>query len=255
MGSKTPAGDRHIIIAGIVGNVMEWYDFSVYGYFAANTGRHFFPTQNAASSLIAAFGVFAAGFMMRPLGSLVFGHIGDKTGRKIGAHRIGRADGNPDLSDRSSSHISANWGDGLGVARADAAASRTFGRRRIYDLFDISCRTFSCWEARVFRKFRRGWRLQQRSPRIGPQRIGDDRARPRDDGQLGLARPVSHWGHGRYCRSLRSSTCDRREYATKQAAQNYFADTRGLPPNGAQFSASSGWALSARSASTCPLFM
>jgi MHS family proline/betaine transporter-like MFS transporter len=74
--------ERRAIIAGFAGNVMEWYDFSVYGYFAANIGRHFFPAQDAVSSLIAAFGVFAAGFLMRPLGSLLFGHIGDKVGRK-----------------------------------------------------------------------------------------------------------------------------------------------------------------------------
>jgi MFS family permease len=46
-------------------------------------GREFFPAQDATSLLIAAFGVFAAGFLMRPLGSLVFGHIGDKLGRKL----------------------------------------------------------------------------------------------------------------------------------------------------------------------------
>jgi MHS family proline/betaine transporter-like MFS transporter len=74
--------ERRAIIAGLAGNVMEWYDFSVYGYFASSIGRHFFPTQDAVSSLIAAFGVFAAGFLMRPLGSLLFGHIGDKMGRK-----------------------------------------------------------------------------------------------------------------------------------------------------------------------------
>jgi MHS family proline/betaine transporter-like MFS transporter len=45
--------ERRAIIAGIAGNVMEWYDFSVYGYFAANIGRHFFPAQDAVSSLIA----------------------------------------------------------------------------------------------------------------------------------------------------------------------------------------------------------
>ena len=60
--------ERRAIIAGIAGNVMEWYDFGVYGYFAANIGRHFFPAQDTVSSLIAAFGVFAAGFLMRPLG-------------------------------------------------------------------------------------------------------------------------------------------------------------------------------------------
>jgi MHS family proline/betaine transporter-like MFS transporter len=74
---------RRAIIAGIAGNVMEWYDFAVYGYFAAVIGSQFFPAKDKSSSLIAAFGVFAAGFLMRPLGSLVFGHIGDKLGRKL----------------------------------------------------------------------------------------------------------------------------------------------------------------------------
>lgn len=73
---------RRAVIAGIAGNVMEWYDFGVYGYFAAAIGRQFFPAEDAVSSLLAAFGVFAAGFFMRPLGSLIFGHIGDKQGRK-----------------------------------------------------------------------------------------------------------------------------------------------------------------------------
>jgi MHS family proline/betaine transporter-like MFS transporter len=71
-----------LIAAGTVGNVMEWYDFAVYGYFAATIGRHFFPSADATTSLIAAFGVFAAGFLMRPLGAVVFGHIGDRVGRK-----------------------------------------------------------------------------------------------------------------------------------------------------------------------------
>jgi len=74
---------RRAIIAGIAGNVMEWYDFAVYGYFATVIGRNFFPAKDASASLIAAFGVFAAGFLMRPLGSLLFGHIGDKLGRKL----------------------------------------------------------------------------------------------------------------------------------------------------------------------------
>lgn len=71
-----------LIAAGIVGNVMEWYDFAVYGYFAATIGEHFFPSADPTTSLIAAFGVFAAGFLMRPLGGFVFGHIGDRIGRK-----------------------------------------------------------------------------------------------------------------------------------------------------------------------------
>ncbi len=72
-----------LIVAGIAGNVMEWYDFAVYGYFAVTIGNHFFPSDNPSTSLIAAFGAFAAGFLMRPLGGVVFGHIGDRFGRKV----------------------------------------------------------------------------------------------------------------------------------------------------------------------------
>lgn len=77
-----PATHRRLVLAGTAGNVMEWYDFSVYGYFAQVIGRHFFPSEDPVTSLIASFGAFAAGFLMRPLGGLVFGHIGDKIGRK-----------------------------------------------------------------------------------------------------------------------------------------------------------------------------
>jgi MFS transporter, MHS family, proline/betaine transporter len=73
---------RRAIAAGIAGNVMEWYDFAVYGYFAQTIGAHYFPSKDPIASLIASFGVFAAGFLMRPIGGLVFGHIGDRLGRK-----------------------------------------------------------------------------------------------------------------------------------------------------------------------------
>ena len=76
------ASSRHrIILAGLVGNMMEWYDFSVYGYFAAVIGHQFFPSKDPSVSLISVFGAFAAGFLVRPLGGLVFGRIGDLVGR------------------------------------------------------------------------------------------------------------------------------------------------------------------------------
>jgi MHS family proline/betaine transporter-like MFS transporter len=74
---------RRTIVAGIIGNVLEWYDFSVFGFFAVEIGRNFFPSKNPTTSLIEAFGVFAAGFLMRPLGALLFGYLGDKRGREI----------------------------------------------------------------------------------------------------------------------------------------------------------------------------
>ena len=82
MESETPTSSRRrIILAGLIGNVMEWYDFAVYGYFAGVIGRQFFPSDNPSVSLIAAFGAFAAGFLVRPLGGLLFGRIGDLVGR------------------------------------------------------------------------------------------------------------------------------------------------------------------------------
>ncbi|RZN46229.1 MFS transporter [archaeon] len=74
---------RTIIISGAIGNVMEWYDFALFGYFAPVISELFFPGEVPMHSLIATFAVFAVGFFMRPLGGLLFGHIGDRRGRKI----------------------------------------------------------------------------------------------------------------------------------------------------------------------------
>ncbi|MGD8920315.1 MAG: MFS transporter, partial [Gammaproteobacteria bacterium] len=79
---KPASNTRRIVFSGLIGNTMEWYDFSVYGYFAAIIAPQFFPSSSPAVSLIAAFGAFAAGFLVRPLGGLVFGRIGDLVGRR-----------------------------------------------------------------------------------------------------------------------------------------------------------------------------
>src|SRR4029077_19313068 len=72
---------RRVVAAGIAGNVMEWYDFSIYGFFARTIGNLYFPTGDPRTSLLAAFAVFAIGFLMRPLGAVLFGYIGDRVGR------------------------------------------------------------------------------------------------------------------------------------------------------------------------------
>ncbi|HYX03168.1 MAG TPA: MFS transporter [Reyranella sp.] len=76
------ASTPRIIAAGAIGNVLEWYDFAVYGYFAAAIGRAFFPQQDPVAQVLAAFGIFAVGFLMRPLGGAVIGYIGDRFGRR-----------------------------------------------------------------------------------------------------------------------------------------------------------------------------
>ena len=70
------------VIAGCVGNVLEWYDFALYGFFAPFIAKQFFPSDDQVSSLLATFGVFAVGFFMRPVGAVIFGILGDKLGRK-----------------------------------------------------------------------------------------------------------------------------------------------------------------------------
>jgi MHS family proline/betaine transporter-like MFS transporter len=73
---------RRNIVAGAIGSVLEWYDFAIYGYLAPILGKLFFPASDPVASLLAAFGVFAIGFMARPVGGVIFGYIGDKLGRK-----------------------------------------------------------------------------------------------------------------------------------------------------------------------------
>ncbi|GAB6072161.1 MHS family MFS transporter [Venenivibrio stagnispumantis] len=73
---------RKTLIAGAVGNILEWYDFALYGYLAPIIAKLFFPSHDPTISLLQTFGVFAVGFFARPVGSLIFGHIGDKYGRK-----------------------------------------------------------------------------------------------------------------------------------------------------------------------------
>ena len=70
------------IVAGVVGNMLEWYDFALFGFFAPQIGAHFFPAHSPTASTLAAFGTFAAGFIMRPVGGALFGWIGDRYGRK-----------------------------------------------------------------------------------------------------------------------------------------------------------------------------
>jgi MFS transporter, MHS family, proline/betaine transporter len=69
-------------LAGLIGNVLEWFDFAVYGYFASDIGRQFFPQSSHAAQQLSAFGVFALGFLARPVGSLVLGAVGDRIGRR-----------------------------------------------------------------------------------------------------------------------------------------------------------------------------
>jgi len=79
---QTTSQRRTAILAGVIGNVLEWYDFAVYGYFVPVISQLFFPNQTPLVSLLLTFSVFGVGFVMRPVGSVVFGQYGDRHGRK-----------------------------------------------------------------------------------------------------------------------------------------------------------------------------
>ncbi len=74
---------KEIPVAAIAGgNFLELYDFTIYGYFAPVIARLFFPAESQMVSMLATFSAFALGFFIRPLGAVVFGHIGDVLGRR-----------------------------------------------------------------------------------------------------------------------------------------------------------------------------
>ncbi|MEV7503127.1 MFS transporter [Streptomyces sp. NPDC093018] len=73
---------RRAVGASALGNCMEWFDFGIYSYLAATIGKVFFPSASPTAQLISSFATFAAAFVVRPLGGLVFGPLGDRVGRQ-----------------------------------------------------------------------------------------------------------------------------------------------------------------------------
>ena len=73
----------HVVIASLLGTTIEWYDFLIYGLAAALVfNKQFFPTHDPFAGTLAAFGAYAVGFLARPVGGMIFGHLGDTMGRK-----------------------------------------------------------------------------------------------------------------------------------------------------------------------------
>jgi metabolite-proton symporter len=82
-GARQPSSVRRVVIASLVGTSLEWYDFFIYGTAAALVFNHlFFPSFDPLVGTLLAFTTYAVGFIARPLGGIVFGHYGDKVGRK-----------------------------------------------------------------------------------------------------------------------------------------------------------------------------
>lgn len=76
------SSERKVILLSALGGALEFYDFIIYVFFASYLSQLFFPAKNHLASLMGAFAVFAIGYLIRPLGGLIFSHFGDKYGRK-----------------------------------------------------------------------------------------------------------------------------------------------------------------------------
>src|SRR5882757_7107541 len=81
-GSGMTKDEKFVIFASSLGTVFEWYDFYLYAVLAPFFAALFFPPGNDTAALLSAFATYAAGFLVRPFGALIFGRIGDLVGRK-----------------------------------------------------------------------------------------------------------------------------------------------------------------------------
>src|SRR3979411_1694863 len=81
-GPQVPQDFRRVIIAAAVGNVIEWYDFYIFGSLAAVLSVKFFEQSHPVAALLSTIALFTAGFLIRPLGAFLFGWMGDRIGRK-----------------------------------------------------------------------------------------------------------------------------------------------------------------------------
>lgn len=77
-----PTSIRSVIAASSVGTMIEWYDFYIFGMLSTTISTQFFPKDNPTAALLSTLAIFAAGFIVRPFGALVFGRLGDLIGRK-----------------------------------------------------------------------------------------------------------------------------------------------------------------------------
>ena len=73
---------RRVVIAAAVGNIIEWYDFYIFGSLASILAVKFFEKSHPVAAFLSTIALFSIGFLIRPLGAFVFGWLGDKVGRK-----------------------------------------------------------------------------------------------------------------------------------------------------------------------------
>src|SRR6202012_5801903 len=82
IGYAMSAEEKKVVLASSFGALLEWYDFYIYAAMALQLGLLFFPRGNQTAAFLASLATFGAGFLIRPVGALLFGRLGDMVGRK-----------------------------------------------------------------------------------------------------------------------------------------------------------------------------
>ena len=127
---KPPSMNR-LIVAATIGNVFEWFDFVVYGFFAVTLAQVFFPAGDPTVSLLVTFGAFGLAYIVRPLGAIVVGGYTDRAGRKAGLLAVDGADDDRHDVDGGDAGLRDDRSCRADHHHDRAAAAGIFGRRRV----------------------------------------------------------------------------------------------------------------------------
>ena len=131
-GKPTETDIRRVVMASVIGATIEWYDFFLYGIVAGIVfNKLFFPYGDPFLSTMLAYATFAVGFVARPLGGMIFGHFGDKIGRKTMLVHDADDHGRRDRADRPAADLRADRHRGAASAPAAAHPAGHRPRRRV----------------------------------------------------------------------------------------------------------------------------
>ena len=119
---------RRVVVSSTIGNALEWFDFTVFGLFAAVVATLFFPSNDPSTSLLQVFATFGIAFAARPLGGLVFGLYADKHGLRVLWPDNGDSAERPTkvLDDLEADDASADWRPSYGAAVSRRRAWETY---------------------------------------------------------------------------------------------------------------------------------
>ena len=147
---KKPSKIAFVIGASSVGTLIEWYDFYIFGMLATILSKQFFPADAGTAALLSTLAIFAAGFIVRPFGALVFGRLGDLIGSKTYFFvNLGHY-GWFYICHWFGARICQYWMGGTHFSISIKIITRFGIGRRIWRCSNLCCRTCSCWTKRFW---------------------------------------------------------------------------------------------------------